>query len=156
MCLGSLRFNHWWCFLGDSHRIVDKYDEETEQDQAVNPRQRRVGFPIYQMIAGLDFAPMLHDYGFALAGVAQYALYLLNRLYVADSPIANLIPLAAYVITETASQDGKVGGPVQITTVKPTVGCMQLSPPELGQVVAENRTRSEALRDSFFSAKSSP
>ncbi len=33
------------------------------------------------MISQLEFAPMLHDYGFALQGVAQYALYLLNRLY---------------------------------------------------------------------------
>lgn len=105
---------------------------------------------IYQMVSGFDFAPMLHDYGFALNGVAQYALYLLNRLYVPDSPIARLLPLAAYVITETASQDGKVGGPVQITTVKPAVGCMELPASEVEKILAENRTRSEALRESFF------
>jgi hypothetical protein len=36
---------------------------------------------IYQMGSATDFAPMVHDYGFGVAGVAQYALYLLNRLY---------------------------------------------------------------------------
>jgi len=121
--------------------IVSGYDYERE----MTTRQR-----IYQLLAVFDFAPMLHDYGYALNGVAQYALYLLNRLYVAESPIARLIPLAAYVITETASQDGKVGGPVQITTVKPGVGCMKLSVSDVDTVLAENRDRSEALRESFF------
>ena len=123
--------------------ILGGYDYEGK-----TTRQR-----IYQLLAGLDFAPMLHDYGFALNGVAQYALYLLNRLYVADSPIARLIPLAAYVITETASQDGKVGGPVQITTVRPEHGCTELSVSDINTILAENRTRSEALRQSFFGDK---
>jgi len=126
------------------------YEEQVSGKQRIPiTRKQR----IYQMMAPFDFAPMLHDYGFALNGVAQYALYLLNRLYVPDSPIARLLPLAAYVITETASQDGKVGGPVQITTVKPAVGCMELSASDVDNVLAENRTRSEALRESFFGAK---
>lgn len=33
---------------------------------------------IYQLISQVDFAPMLHNYGFALTGVAQYALYILQ------------------------------------------------------------------------------
>jgi len=49
---------------------------------------------IYSLNCHLDFAPMLHDYGFALEGVAQYALYLLNRLYAGES-VKNLLPLAA-------------------------------------------------------------
>jgi len=69
---------------------------------------------IYSMNCHNNFAPMLHDYGFGINGVAQYALYLLNRLYNQDMSVENLQPLGAYVITETASQDGKVGGPVQL------------------------------------------
>ena len=63
-----------------------------------------------QVISVLDFPPTLHEYGFALSGIAQYALYLLNRLYEPDRSLKDLLALAVYVITETASQDGKVGG----------------------------------------------
>lgn len=104
----------------------------------------------YQLIAALDFAPMLHDYGFALNGIAQYALYLLNRLYIPDSPIEKLVPLAAYVITETASQDGKVGGPVQIMTIDPDKGCISLQPEQVNEILQQNLQRSLNLRKSFF------
>jgi 20S proteasome alpha/beta subunit len=105
---------------------------------------------IYSMSSPLDFAPMLHDYGFALNGIAQYALYLLNRLYVPESPIERLLALACYVITETASQDGKVGGPVQVLTIAPETGCIVLPREETDRIVAENNRRSEGLKDSFF------
>lgn len=104
----------------------------------------------YQLIAALDFAPMLHDYGFALNGIAQYALYLLNRLYIPDSPIEKLVPLAAYIITETASQDGKVGGPVQIMTIDPGKGCISLQPEQVNEILQQNLQRSLNLRKSFF------
>src|ERR1700676_5344001 len=35
---------------------------------------------IYRLSSSLDFAPMLHNYGFGIDGVAQYALYLLNQI----------------------------------------------------------------------------
>ena len=82
---------------------------------------------IYRMSSSLDFAPMLHNYGFGVDGVAQYALYLLNRLYDQQSVIEDLQYLAAYVITETASQDGKVGGPVQMATRSPWQGTPKCS-----------------------------
>ena len=43
---------------------------------------------LISLVSGLDFSPMLHDYGFAVQGVAQYALYLLNRLYESDRTIS--------------------------------------------------------------------
>lgn len=99
----------------------------------------------------LDFSPMLHDYGFAVQGVAQYALYLLNRLYEANRTVQELTPLAIYVITETASQDGKVGGPVNVITIKPgTEGCQIVSPDEVQKIQEANVLRSNALRDSFY------
>ena len=104
---------------------------------------------IYSLNCHLDFAPMLHDYGFALEGVAQYALYLLNRLYAGES-VKNLLPLAAYVITETASQDGKVGGPVQMMQITSEEGCKILSSEEINSIIASNSSRSDNLRVSFF------
>ena len=48
---------------------------------------------IYQLNSALNFAPMIHDYGFAVAGVPTYALYLLNRLYEADRKTQDLFIL---------------------------------------------------------------
>jgi 20S proteasome alpha/beta subunit len=98
-----------------------------------------------------DFSPMMHDYGFAVQGVVQYALYLLNRLYEAGRTIQELTSLAVYVITETASQDGKVGGPVSVITIGPAPkGCQVMAPSEVQQVQEANISRSKALRDSFY------
>ncbi len=109
---------------------------------------------IYQLVSGFDFAPMLTATGFGLQGVAQYALYLLNRLYVPDAAIEELKPLAAYVITETASQDGKVGGPVQMATVTPDGACTILGPGDVETIVDANASLSDQLRSSFFAGAS--
>ena len=105
---------------------------------------------MYQLQAVTDFSPMIHDYGFAVVGVAQYALYLLNRLYEPDRSIEELTALAIYVITETASQDGKVGGPVKVITVTPQDGCKALEQEQVREIVASNEQRSNSLRDSFY------
>jgi 20S proteasome alpha/beta subunit len=93
---------------------------------------------------------MLVTHGFAIQGVPQYALYLLNRLYVKEVTMAELKALAAYVIVETASQDGKVGGPVQMATITPDDGCAILGRPAVEEIVDANAARSEQLRRSFF------
>lgn len=108
---------------------------------------------IYSLNCHQNFAPMLHDYGFALNGVAQYALYLLNRLYMPDLNVDKLLPLGAYVITETASQDGKVGGPVQLMKILPETGCIPLSDDDVEVILQENNVRSEKLRESFLGEK---
>jgi len=108
---------------------------------------------LYQLISPLDFPPMLHDYGFAITGVAQYALYLLNRLYEPDRSLKDLLALAVYVITETASQDGKVGGPVSIVTVTPEHGGVRLTEDEVRKIHESNEQRGGALRKSFYTSK---
>jgi 20S proteasome alpha/beta subunit len=106
---------------------------------------------IYRMSSSLDFAPMLHSYGFGIDGVAQYALYLINRLYDPQSAIQDLQYLAAYVITETASQDGKVGGAVQMAHIQ--IGYTQyLGPETVGTILRANQERSQALKKSFLKA----
>jgi len=100
----------------------------------------------------MDFSPMLHDYGFAVLGVAQYALYLLNRLYEANRTVVELTSLAIYAITETISQDGKVGGPVNVITIKPDgEGCKTITPEAVLKIQETNKSRSKALQDSFYS-----
>lgn len=105
---------------------------------------------IYALPGFTDFAPAKLDYGFALDGVGQYALYLLNRLYRKDRPIAELENLAAYAITETASQDGKVGGPVRLATISANEGYNQLPDGAVDAIIKANEKRSEALRRSFY------
>lgn len=112
---------------------------------------------IFGLISSFDFNPMLHEYGFAVQGVAQYALYLLNRLYEADRTVDELTPLAIYAITETASQDGKVGGPVNVITITPAAppdgGCKILPRERVQAIETENASRSQALRASFYSER---
>ena len=105
---------------------------------------------IFQIMSTNDFSPMLHDYGFAVAGVAQYALYLLNRFFEPERSVAELLPLAVYAITETASQDGKVGGPVNVITIRAEQGCEALTSAAVDQIVLDNSERSAAIRSSFY------
>ncbi|HEX6395749.1 MAG TPA: hypothetical protein VFZ97_20140 [Acidimicrobiales bacterium] len=101
---------------------------------------------LYSLGSQLDFSPMLHDYGFAVQGVAQYALYLLNRLYEPGRTVQEMTALAAYVITETASQDGKVGGPVNLVTISEQNGCVHLSAQEVENIIRSNEARSRGLK----------
>jgi len=116
----------------------------------VDENGRALDGKIYEIASGLDFAPSLHDYGFAVAGVAQYALYLLNRLYEGNRSITDLVALAVYAITETASQDGKVGGPVNVVTISADAGCTVLTSDEVDAIIKTNSRRSGALRGSFY------
>lgn len=108
---------------------------------------------LYSSSSGLDFPPALHEYGFALNGVAQYALYLLNRLYEPDRSLKDLTALAVYVITETAGQDGKVGGPVRLATLTPDGGGKIVAEDEVKKIHESNEARAAALRKSFYTSK---
>jgi 20S proteasome alpha/beta subunit len=73
---------------------------------------------IYTMISQFGFAPSLHRYGFACAGIPTFATYILNRRYDRSSSVDTLAGLVAFAISETASQDQRVGGPIKITTIE--------------------------------------
>jgi hypothetical protein len=70
-----------------------------------------------------------------------------------DLNVEKLLPLGAYVITETASQDGKVGGPVQLMKILPDVGCVPLNEDDIKKILKDNNLRSEKLRQSFLGGK---
>jgi 20S proteasome alpha/beta subunit len=46
---------------------------------------------MYSLVSVLGFPPMRHATGFALQGVAQYALYLMNRLYEPNRTLSILL-----------------------------------------------------------------
>jgi len=104
---------------------------------------------MYSMVSNFDFSPNLHDFGFALGGVAQYALYLLNRLFSVDMDIESLKQLVAYVVTETATQDGKVGGPVQMAVIPPKGDAYMINNEEVTSIVIKNEERSKGLKGLF-------
>jgi hypothetical protein len=64
-----------------------------------------------------------------------------------------LMPLGTYVITETSSQDGKVGGPVQLMKIIPNEGCVPLTQEEINTIIQDNKLRSEKLQQSFLGDK---
>jgi 20S proteasome alpha/beta subunit len=127
----------------DLQFVVVGYDP----DESGNYTQPR----LYSSGSALDFPPSLHEYGFVLSGIAQYALYLLNRLYEADRTLADLQSLAVYVITETASQDGKVGGPVRCVTITRD-GASVMTDEKVTEIHKSNETRAAALRESFYTS----
>jgi 20S proteasome alpha/beta subunit len=111
---------------------------------------------IFSLNSTLDFAPHLHDYGFSVLGVPTLAVYLLNRLYRPDTKLSEAIALAAYTISETAAQDGKVGGPIQMVTMAAGKSCVELKKEEVDSIVRENEDRATRLRELFFQRKSGP
>jgi 20S proteasome alpha/beta subunit len=148
-------FDQWFPF--------EKFQvQPLEQGEAVRPDVACIlaGFPtvgrpkekeaeIYSLLSPLNFAPLLHNYGFALSGVAQYALYLMNRIYRTDITLDNAIAIAHYVITETATQDGKVGGPVRMATIDPARGFQELPPGQMAQLPSRDRKVNEELAKLF-------
>ena len=118
---------------------------------AGRPKDRNA--EIYSLLSPLNFAPLLHNYGFALSGVAQYALYLMNRIYRDDITLDNAIAMAHYVITETATQDGKVGGQVRMATIDPARGYQDLPPGRVSELPSRDRKVNEELAELFRAPK---
>jgi 20S proteasome alpha/beta subunit len=108
---------------------------------------------IYSLDSSFDFAPLLYNTGMGLTGVPQYAIYLLHRLFSQEMNIEDALALAAYVITETATQDGKVGGPLQLMSLKDGGSVVELTAEKILEIVNENMERSNKLKELFFSKK---
>jgi 20S proteasome alpha/beta subunit len=106
---------------------------------------------IYSLNSSMNFAPLLFNTGMCLSGVLQYAIYLLNRLFSQEMDIEDALALAAYVITETATQDGKVGGPLQLMSLKDGGIVAELTADKILEIVNENTERSSKLKELFFS-----
>ncbi|MFH1391030.1 MAG: hypothetical protein ABIH20_01830 [Candidatus Diapherotrites archaeon] len=144
------KYNEWFPQFQPNQRpmlgiIIGGYEVDKKKKQSCKPK-------IFSMMSPLNFAPGLHNYGFALHGVPQYALYLLNTLYSDRMKINQLKQLLAYVITETASQDGKVGGPIQMAVLKKD-DCTILSRKEIERIIKRNEANKVRLRKLFFGEK---
>jgi 20S proteasome alpha/beta subunit len=101
-------------------------------------------------IPPFNFAPNLSTTGFAAAGIVPLAVYLLNRLYRRGLDLEIAKDLAAYCIVETASQDGKVGGPIHLAIVKPNEDTIIPNAAETSAIVQRAEQHRETLRNSFL------
>ena len=97
-----------------------------------------------------NFAPNLSTTGFAASGVVPLAVYLLNRLYRRGLSLDIAKDLAAYCIVETASQDGKVGGPIRLAVARPNTDIVILNEEEVTEVSRRADRHRETLRNSFL------
>jgi 20S proteasome alpha/beta subunit len=104
----------------------------------------------YLLVSQSDFAPHLFPNGNCLSGVPQYAVYLMHRLYDPKMTVANLARLAVYLISETATQDPKVGGPIRIATITKTEGYKELHAADVEDIKKKNAVQSERLKKFFF------
>lgn len=98
-----------------------------------------------------NFAPNLSTTGFAALGVVPLAVYLLNRLYRRGLDLEIGKDLATYCIVETASQDGKVGGPIRLAVVRHGQDTEILTEVEMSTMRARADRHRETLRNSFLS-----
>lgn len=114
-------------------------------DAAKQPR-------LYIVDSNLNFAPQMSSTGYMLSGIPQYALYILNRLYASERSSEELLDLAVYSITETATQDGKVGGPVRGLQIKADGTTKEISTEQIDKIIADNTSRSDRLKESFFAS----
>ena len=105
---------------------------------------------IYLLASQLDFAPQLCPSGYMLAGVPQYATYLLHRFYSREMSVDNVSALAAYLIAETATQDPKVGGPIHIAVITRQNGYTELETSKVEELVRRNEEQSRRMRQFFF------
>lgn len=103
-----------------------------------------------------NFAPNLSTTGFAAAGVVPLAVYLLNRLYRRGLDLEITKDLAAYCIVETASQDGKVGGPIRLAVVTRDAETQVLADEESEMIVRRSERHRETLRNSFVPVAAQP
>jgi 20S proteasome alpha/beta subunit len=105
---------------------------------------------IYYLSSHLDFAPQLNQTGVALGGIPQYATYLTHRLYSPEMTTKQLVHLAVYVISETATQDPKVGGRVRVAEITWEKGYVELEESYINEVNRKNEEAHERLRLFFL------
>jgi 20S proteasome alpha/beta subunit len=104
----------------------------------------------YYLSSSLEFAPQLVTAGYALGGVPQYATYLVHRLYDPNMSKRQLAALAVYTVTETATQDPKVGGPVRVAEIDLEQGYKEIPESDIQEIMKRNHTLNERLRGFFF------
>ena len=104
---------------------------------------------VFLLNSNTRFAPQLANKYPMMAGVPQYAVYLSHRYYDPKISGQNAAALAEYLISETASQDPKVGGQIHIAVVT-NGGFHKLSDEDVKEIEKRNEALNQRLK-TFFS-----
>lgn len=105
---------------------------------------------IYLLNSQANFAPQLFGDNPCMSGVPQYAVYLVHRYYDPRISLDKAKSLVEYLISETASQDPKVGGPIKIATITPDNGYEELPEKEIREIHLANEELNVKLREFFM------
>jgi 20S proteasome alpha/beta subunit len=114
------KWNQWFVSVPFQHRpqvvyIVAGLDPTKPE----NPSEGYSVPRIYSLISQAGFAPAFHRYGWANIGIPIYAIYIYGRRYRSNMTIDELCGLAGYAISETATQDLRVGGNIRMVKILP-------------------------------------
>jgi 20S proteasome alpha/beta subunit len=88
--------------------------------------------------------------GFMAIGITPLATYLLNTLYTKEIILKHALELAAFAISETASQDGKVGKDIQLASISLHQVFKTYSPEETKEFLAKADQHRNDLRKAFY------
>jgi 20S proteasome alpha/beta subunit len=105
---------------------------------------------IYLLDSNHNFAPMLVGAYPSYAGIPQYAVYLGHRYYDPSISPKRAMALAEYLISETASQETKVGGKIRMAIITPKEGYKELPEEEVRAIHDENNALNQTLREFFL------
>ena len=108
---------------------------------------------IFVMASDQNFAPMLMGAYPAMTGIPQYAIYLSHRYYDPSISAERARSLAEYLISETASQETKVGGRIRMAEITPQNGYRELSEDEVRSLNQENAALNQRLRQFFLAGE---
>jgi 20S proteasome alpha/beta subunit len=105
---------------------------------------------IYNLFSFDNFVPRKSATGFSCLGITYLAQYLLNRFYQQDITVKHAVDLAAFCIIETASQDGKVGGDLQISSFSSTNEYRAFTLQEIEKIKYNAKALREKMRLGFI------
>jgi len=140
------KYNDWFQQFKIQERplmgvVIAGYEKSFSGDELV-PR-------IYTISSEQDYATMLCDQGFCLLGLPLFPTYLVNRLYDMTATKEHVISLAEYIISETGTQDPKVGGPIGIALITADDGYRELDESEVADVHQKNQEELHKFREHF-------
>lgn len=140
------KYNDWFQQFKIQERplmgvVIAGYEKSFTGDDLV-PR-------IYTISSEQDYATMLCDQGFCLLGLPLFPTYLVNRLYDMTATKEHVISLAEYIISETGTQDPKVGGPIGIALITADDGYRELDESEVTDVHQKNQEELHKFREHF-------
>lgn len=114
----------------------------------VDPKPVGDSTGLYVFDSKEDFAPRLEPRPFAFLGTPQYAFYLYQRLWREDFSVGEAQHLAAFLITETAALEPKVGCTIDMLIVG-SERVASTSAEDVKRILSKNSERSTLFAGLF-------